>query len=403
MGGGASKQTHVKEQFTLPPEQVPYQGTILQYSFMNVNTHMTSHFSFNFSQGETMVTSNVDEYYPILAQNYKDGFKLEQFVKIPFAVSQTGFFSLTVAVPYQAVYCRKYISQQQTTSWQLKIEKSIIYMSRLGGGKLFSLRHEFSSTTSDLSHMYEIIQRNAAAGGRFVCMEQTGMVQSQGMSMAMAGVCPGMGTDLFFNMPLHPNPVIYTYMAISVQIPISIPHTIGGSVDMTCDWMGILSQYLNQGWRLADIYMDDVNKLIGEHRTHSGYRNLSRQRFINSVWFFEKEASKLEDQSPLYESTIVEYHVKVSAQFGGVSSDFDISHLCQEMGNRGWKLTCVLQTPKVVGRGFMSAKCAILLFFQRRIMRPINLADPALQGHVGASGFDPPPPSYDSAVGSASH
>ena len=191
MGGGASKQTHVKERFTLPPEQVPYQGTILQYSFMNVNTHMTSHFSFNFSQGETMVTSNVDEYYPILAQNYKDGFKLEQFVKIPFAVSQTGFFSLTVAVPYQAVYCRKYINQQQTTSWQLKIEKSIIYMSRLGGGKLFSLRHEFSSTTSDLSHMYEIIQRNAAAGGRFVCMEQTGMVQSQGMSMAMAGVCPG--------------------------------------------------------------------------------------------------------------------------------------------------------------------------------------------------------------------
>ena len=191
MGRVASKQATVKERFSLPAEQVPYQGTLLQYSFMNVNTHMKSHFTFNFAQGQTMVTSNVDEYYPILAQNYKDGFKLEQFVKIPFAMSQTGMFSMTVAVPYQAVYCRKYISQQQITSWQLKIEKSMIYMTRIGGGTLFSLRQGFSSANSDLSHMYEIIQRNAAAGGRFVCMEQTGMVQSQGMNMAMAGVSPG--------------------------------------------------------------------------------------------------------------------------------------------------------------------------------------------------------------------
>ena len=172
---------------------------------------------------------------------------------------------------------------------------------------------------------------------------------------------------------------------------------------MVCDWMGILSQYLNQGWRLADIYMDDLHQITQQHHNYSDHHTFLPQQLINSVWFFEKEVSKLEDPSPLYESTIVEYHVKASTGFGSVSSDFDISHLCQEMGNRGWKLTCVLQTPKIVSRGLTSAKFAILLFFQRRIMRPMTLTDSALQGPVGASDFHGSPPSYDSAVGSSRH
>ena len=102
-----------------------------------------------------------------------------------------------------------------------------------------------------------------------------------------------MGTDLFFNMPLHQNPVIYTYMAISVQI--HLKHS-KGSLNLDCDWMGVLSQHLNQGWRLSDIYMDDL-EMASSH-----YTSYSRKNFVglNSVWFFEKEISKLEDSTALY-------------------------------------------------------------------------------------------------------
>ena len=192
MGGGQSRQQSADQRtFMLPADPVPYQGPILQYAFKNITTEMKAHFTFSYAPGQNVVTSNVDEHYPFLAQNYIEGFKLVQFLKIPFTQSQSGMFSMSVQVPYQAVYCRVYTDQPQINSWQLKIEKSMIHMYRLSGGMLFSLRQGFAPPASDLSHMYEIIQKNAAVGGRFVCMEQTGTVQSQGMNMAMSGVSPG--------------------------------------------------------------------------------------------------------------------------------------------------------------------------------------------------------------------
>ena len=207
-----------------------------------------------------------------------------------------------------------------------------------------------------------------------------------------------MGTDLFFNMPLHPNPTIYTYMAISVPIPLTVSYTFGGTLDLVCNWMGNLSQHLNQGWRLADIYMDDVQQVSEQYHNSGGHPSLLPQMSLNSVWFFEKELNRLDDPTPLYEGTMVEYHTKAKVGFGSVSSDFDIMQLCQEMGNRGWRLTCVLQTPKVISRGFTSVKFAILLFFQRRIIHP-GLAPGAQVPVAGATGFEAPPPSYDSAIG----
>ena len=207
MGGETSKHAKQPKTFVLPVDQVPYQGPSLQYVFRNITTKMKAHFGFTFAEGQNVVTSNIDEYYPHLAESYNDGFKLVQFLRIPFTQSHAGMISMSVKVPYQAVYCKKYVEQPQTNSWQLKIEKSLIYMHRLGGGMLFSLRQGFAPPTSDLTHMYDIIQRNAAAGGRFVCMEQTGMVQSQGMNMAMSGVSPGRcsllsdQTVLFWHQP----------------------------------------------------------------------------------------------------------------------------------------------------------------------------------------------------------
>ena len=209
-----------------------------------------------------------------------------------------------------------------------------------------------------------------------------------------------MGTDLFFNMPLHPNPIIYTYMAISVPIPLKVSYGAARGIDVVCDWMGNLSQHLNQGWRLADIYVDDVQQILQQYENNSNHPSLFPQMSMNSVWFFEKQLNKLEDPTPLYEGTMIEYHIKAKVGFGSITSDFDIMQLCQEMGNRGWKLTCVLETPKVISTGFMSVKFAILLFFQRRIINPTaTLAPGAQMPMVGATGPEVPPPSYESVIG----
>ena len=169
---------------------------------------------------------------------------------------------------------------------------------------------------------------------------------------------------------------------------------------MVIDWMGNLAQHLNQGWRLADIYMDDIQQLHAQ-RDRDGHDTFVPVPSVNSVWFFEKELSKLDDPTPLYEGTILEYHVKAKAGLASVSSDFDISKLCQEMGHRGWKLTCFLQTPKIVNSGFMSVTVATLMFFQRKIMGPpapppgFGIGMPV----EGATGYQqPPPPSYESAT-----
>ena len=168
---------------------------------------------------------------------------------------------------------------------------------------------------------------------------------------------------------------------------------------MVCDWMGTLSQYLNQGWRLVDIYMDDVEQISAFYN-----RGPNRAPFplisLNSIWFFEKELSKLDDATQLYEGTVIEYYLKTRRSIGSISSEFNITQLCQEMGNRGWKLTCLLQTPKVVRSGFNSATAVILLIFQRRLRGPISAPLPGMQVAVeGSTGVTTAPPPYDSAIG----
>ena len=56
--------------------------------------------SFSFTQ-TPMVTSNIDAYYPTLAQQYGQGYRLLSFYRIPGQQQQTGIFSTTVAVGFQ--------------------------------------------------------------------------------------------------------------------------------------------------------------------------------------------------------------------------------------------------------------------------------------------------------------
>ena len=78
------------------------------------------------------------------------------------------------------------------------------------------------------------------------------------------------GVDLFFNMPLHPNPTRYVYQAINVPIT----HKFKGGfpqpiIEMQTDIGAQFSAFLNQGWKLVEINFD-----MSKHMRQSKYRPL---------------------------------------------------------------------------------------------------------------------------------
>ena len=56
------------------------------------------------------------------------------------------------------------------------------------------------------------------------------------------------GIDIFFEIPQHPNPIIYAYTVHST--PMQVQNTVGATSVM-CDWNGTLSMYLDQVWRFV--------------------------------------------------------------------------------------------------------------------------------------------------------
>ena len=202
MGGELSKEGEIgaaagavvaSNHSPLPQDPWPYPGPTQQYVFMQVNVQMQIKTGQSYSAGKQMITSNIDEYYPTISQNYKDGYKIAAFSKIPGAGQKTGgFFTPEIRVPYQAVFIRNNLpDQEQQTTWQLKIEKSIIYMQRLPSGIIFGMKVGKNEVDSNTAHLYNLILQNAEQGGRFVCMELTGQATSQGFQAAMQNISEG--------------------------------------------------------------------------------------------------------------------------------------------------------------------------------------------------------------------
>ena len=52
------------------------------------------------------------------------------------------------------------------------------------------------------------------------------------------------GVNMFFDVPAHPNPVLYTNLAYSV--PMNILQSFGGTVDVQIDIPGTLAMHLDQ-------------------------------------------------------------------------------------------------------------------------------------------------------------
>ena len=139
MGGTESKGKIISTK-PIPQEQVgpPYPGPSLQYFFLNVEVKTSSQIKLF---GNSMLTTDINCYYPLLAGKYEEGFRLLTFYGIPDAARTSGIsLSPSLLTPFQGIFCRQEAAPSQER-WQLKVEKSMLVTQNIHQGVI-----SFSST-----------------------------------------------------------------------------------------------------------------------------------------------------------------------------------------------------------------------------------------------------------------
>ncbi|XP_072026999.1 uncharacterized protein [Amphiura filiformis] len=374
MGASSSNQAGEAE-IALPHDDVPYPGPQIQYCLVDVQAQLSTQVKVGFNT-TTMKTTNVDQYYQEISRPYEQGFVMQQFQKIPGVQSQAGFTS--VAVPYQAILQRP-VNVSTHERWQLKIEKSSLEFQTFVN---WEPTQELADNTTEIQQK---IMEIAAQNGRLICIEATGSEQNQ--QKFLGGGNGIAGVDLFFNMPLHPNPTRYAYQAINVPVTFKTKTFPSPITKMETDVIGQFTTFLNQGWKLVEINFDVTQVIKAGFTTVRGAHN--------SIWFFEKEASRLNDNIPVWQGCVVEYMHKITASFGGTYAKTGWNEVLTQMGQKGWELACIMETPEKIVSSFGSTTVKLLLFFQRHI-----LSQP--QG-VGASAGYPPSGTPPAGPGTAGY
>lgn len=332
-------------QIPVPQDPVPYGGPKGNYHIIQCSVDVTAVLS---GLGQVSVASNIDSHYQALSQPYGSGFRLISFYCIPYSVKRR-MFSRTATFPYYGIYFHSQLSRPTNEQWQLTIVKSQMQVQVVRHGLLSA---EIQGRTDQIT---AVIADTASRGGRLVCIENTQKRLAQTMKQAFSGLGPIQGVDVFFEMPLHPNPVIYTYTVASIPMKL---HGGFQSVSVSCDWNGVFGQYLDAGWRLKEIYLDQG----------AATRAFSTTATMNSLWFFEKDVALLEDSRPRYQGTIVFYELKSTLQQSTVTAKTENwGVLLSSMGEKGWELACILDIPEV-RTGFLKMYSTLLFFFQRELI-----------------------------------
>ncbi|XP_071484659.1 uncharacterized protein [Diadema antillarum] len=341
----------------LPVDTTPYLGPKLEYLLINVTARMDMQGGF-FSR--PIMTTNVDSYYPALIQNYPQGFKMIQFQTIPGVKQQAGWMSQ--AVPFQAILMRPVGIPPPAESWNLQIVKSAIELQTFYSFSWYSTQGQMANTNDVMNKIMEMTQK----GARLICIEPTGAVQGPSFSSGLGGHAGTIGVDLLFHIPQHPNPTPYIYHGLHVAITYGVQAGFGmPRYQCLTDIGAQFAAFLQQGWKLVEINPDQSSL-----RQATGFA--SGQVTMNSMWFFEKEAAFVNDPTPRWQGTIVTYQHKVKGSFGGVvASRHTWDPVMVEMGQRGWELACILETPEVIQASLTSSTITVLLFFQRPIYRQV--------------------------------
>ncbi|XP_022080090.1 uncharacterized protein LOC110973519 [Acanthaster planci] len=342
----------------IPNDPEPYAGDRLQYCYVNIEAVLKADSNI-FSS--SMVTTNTDACYPVICQPYTHGFILQQFQACPGLMRKINGSS-KVAMPFQAILSKPVNVPPSRERCQLRVEKSFLKTQGTEG----------QTVTSNTSDIHQKISNVAAQGGRLICIEITGFEKSPGiLQQALTGFQASKGVDLFFHMPLDPNPTRYVYQAVSIPIKFKMKYPSFSTeveYEMETDFMGHFAGFLQRGWKLVEINYDNSIK------ERSSFLSSTIHANHNSIWFLEKEASKVSSDVPEWEGTIIEYEHKV--KFGvfdySVKQKTDWIPLLNEMGHRGWELACMVESPETYEVSYTVSAIKVVMFFQRRIIRPVG-------------------------------
>lgn len=192
--------------------------------------------------GPQAVTTDVEKYMHLLMDCYDDGFTLATFVRVPEIHMFTDVTNWISDQPYQAIFTKEKATGDPGIKWKLSVQKHIISTKLRTGER----RQE---------DLLNIVSHYAESGARLVCAEAVGYVRSSSANEQYTIN----GVELFFNIPVHRLPTIFTYHIISVSahyhIVADATQTVQ-QVECSEDFLGQLRLFLNQGWKLIDICID---------------------------------------------------------------------------------------------------------------------------------------------------
>lgn len=176
-------------------------------------------------------------------------------------------------------------------------------------------------------------------------------------------------------IPRNPTPTRYAYQCVTIPMKITwlMAMAMGGKWQVEMDWVGVTSQYLGSGWRLVDTFMDQNNSAFRDNAFFTSKMTINQ----NCIFIFEKEQSKLNDNTPQYEATMVEYNAP-GKMTGGIGTTTATTSPAWEpilahLGTFGWELVKILDTPAmkfdgIGGFGSLTFKKVMWMFLQRKIV-----------------------------------
>ena len=263
----------------LPHDVQPYQGSLLECLVISVPVRLKSK--------RNAVTSDIDDHYPTISRYLQQGYTLNTFCPLPKSSCAAGCNKLNVL--YEAIFSKPITTTIQQNAADLMIERSTVHFESSRGSQR-------GSRGASIADIIDKITRRSSEGGRLINLETNGHGVTRGINFKLTR---GMGVDMLFEIPKEATTAKYAYQIIN--IPFTVTATMRHQISH-CDWFRPFSSHLNQGWKLVQVFIDGSRERVGSEFT------------VNSVWIFEKEVSKLEDEdpTPLYEGVITEYCHKVS-------------------------------------------------------------------------------------------
>lgn len=406
MGGNSTKfSTHNQTQLgTTFPELPPYSGLPVEYKHVAVNAELDtqSHFSF-MEQNMTIQATNEEQYHRQLATLYDEGYKLLAFVSQPGSIKNYDLPSAgynEINIRFDGIF-RKCFHDQKKLS-ELQVVKSTVsnqMFQMWSGDILLNAGSETDSLTSgaliksggkkgitkENYHIFQTLSTIAQEGGRLISVELTGMsreqieIQKQYLERQSkkhhitTDSLPSMqvAVDVFFEISRQTSNERYAYKIASCPIVSKYHHSFPrGHFTSTIDWQSVTSQYLGKGWKLVEIVEDySVTNL-----THINAVRVNSDLVKNCLWIFEKPLSRLDENRPLYEITILDHWIKLHSHGhnlgqGGaeINITIDLESVLQHYGQNGWEVLKILETPdtKCEGTFQPTAFTRVVIFFQR--------------------------------------